>query len=131
MLRLVLALLLVANAGWWAASQGWLPRGWLPLPDDTLQREPQRLAAQLRPQAVTVLPAGERARSHCLQSAAALDAVQQAAAEAALQAAGVAAARWQRVDAEGGRLLRVPDLSGRERDALLDAASPAAFSPCS
>ena len=57
MLRVLLLLLLAANALWWAATHGWLPMSWLPLPDPQAQREPQRLALQVRPEAVTVLPA--------------------------------------------------------------------------
>jgi hypothetical protein len=55
MLRAVVAVLLLANAVFWVWSQGWL--------DDVVgvrstgDREPQRLAQQLRPEIVRVLPA--------------------------------------------------------------------------
>lgn len=147
MLRLLFVLLLAANAWWWAAGQGWLPSGWLPLPDEQAQREPQRLARQLRPQTVTVLPAAKgSAARHCLQSALLADAAQQAAAVAALQAAGIAEPRWQRVQGDGesgesgegdegggGTRLRVSDASGAERDALsapVGAAAEPLFSAC-
>lgn len=145
MLRALLVLLLLANAFWWAASHGWLPRAWLPLPDDEAQREPQRLAQQVRPEAITVLPAapGRTASSPataaapagttCLQSPP-LAADLLPAAEAALQAAGIAPGRWQRSSTDGGTVLRVDDASSAEQEALRAAAalaaSGAAFSGC-
>ncbi len=147
MLRLLFVLLLAANAWWWAAGEGWLPSGWLPLPDEQAQREPQRLARQLRPQTVTVLPAAKgSAARHCLQSVLLADAAQQAAAVAALQAAGIAEPRWLRVQGDGksgesgetseggeGTRLRVSDASSAERDALIapvGAAAEPLFSAC-
>jgi len=49
-------LLLLLNALYWAWGQGWLlPYGFGP----TQQREPQRLAQQIKPEAITVLLAAE------------------------------------------------------------------------
>jgi hypothetical protein len=52
MLRLLVLLLLLANGGFYAWTQGWLAPFW-PGPVD--QREPGRLAAQVRPELITVL----------------------------------------------------------------------------
>jgi len=49
-------MLLLLNAGYWAWGEGWLlPYGFGPAP----QREPQRLAQQIHPQAITILSAAE------------------------------------------------------------------------
>lgn len=59
MLRLIVLLLLLANGGFYAWSHGLLlPWGIGP----TQQAEPQRLAQQLRPEAVRVLPSDEMRR---------------------------------------------------------------------
>ena len=50
MLRALVLVLLLANAAWWAWSQGWLPPSALPFPTEAGQREPQRVAAQQRPE---------------------------------------------------------------------------------
>ena len=56
MLRLVLLALLLANAGMLAWSQGWLASyGLAPV----AQAEPQRLAQQLRPEAMRLLSPAE------------------------------------------------------------------------
>ena len=52
MLRVVLVLLLLANALFFAWAQGWLSPF---LPPRSEQREPERLAAQVRPELITVL----------------------------------------------------------------------------
>ena len=53
MLRLIVLVLLLLNAGFYARGQGWLlAYGWGPTP----QREPQRLAQQIRPEALLILP---------------------------------------------------------------------------
>lgn len=52
MLRTLLLLLLLANGAFYAWSQGWLAP-WLVAPGD--QREPERLANQVRPELITVL----------------------------------------------------------------------------
>lgn len=58
MLRLVVLLLLIANAGFWSWRQGWLA------PLHTLigarpegEREPERMARQVRPDAIRLIPA--------------------------------------------------------------------------
>jgi len=53
MLRLIVLVLLLLNVGLYARGQGWLlAYGWGPTP----QREPQRLAQQIRPEALVILP---------------------------------------------------------------------------
>lgn len=56
MLRLIVLLLLLANAGFYAWSEGYLLAWGL---GPTQQSEPQRVAQQVRPEAVRVLPAQE------------------------------------------------------------------------
>lgn len=52
MLRLILLLLMLLNLGYFAWGQGYLlPYGWGP----AQQREPQRLAQQVHPEAIKVL----------------------------------------------------------------------------
>ncbi|HSW17854.1 MAG TPA: SPOR domain-containing protein [Ramlibacter sp.] len=58
MVRLVFTVLLLANIGFFAWSQGFL-RAWGIGP--VQQSEPQRLAQQVRPELLTLLPAGEAA----------------------------------------------------------------------
>lgn len=54
-MRVLVALLLVANLGWFALAQGWLaPTVGLGRDDE---REPQRLAAQIHADAVRVVSA--------------------------------------------------------------------------
>lgn len=53
MLRLMVLVLLLLNVGYYARGQGWLlAYGWGPTP----QHEPQRLAQQIRPEALEILP---------------------------------------------------------------------------
>ena len=54
-LRILVALLLVANLAFFALSRGWL-EPWLSLSSDN-EHEPQRLAAQVNPQQLRVLSA--------------------------------------------------------------------------
>jgi hypothetical protein len=134
MLRVLLGLLLAANGFWWAASHGWLPASWLPLPDDEAQREPQRLAQQVRPEWVTVLPATPARRktaSACLQSAPIADPAAADATESALRVAGVAPARWQRLETAAGTVLRLEAVDDATAGAVgrLPAGGPV-FSPC-
>ena len=98
MLRLAVLLLLLANAGYYAWSEGLLLQwGFGPLP----QGEPHRLAQQIRPEAVRVLPPEEAGRleagagaaraPECLQAGPLAD----AAAEPLRQAlAGWPATAW-------------------------------------
>lgn len=65
MLRLLVLLLLLLNAGYYAWSHGLLRAyGWAPAE----QREPQRLTQQIRPEAITVLPAEEARRRELAQA---------------------------------------------------------------
>jgi hypothetical protein len=58
MLRLIVSLLLLLNVVYFSWSQGWLlPYGWGP----TQQREPQRVAQQIRPEALVILNRQEAA----------------------------------------------------------------------
>lgn len=75
-----LALLLVgANAVFWGWTQGWGGRAWPP--PDTLQREPERLQQQVRPESIVVL--SPKAASAALEQMAAAAAAAQTAASAA------------------------------------------------
>jgi len=56
MLRLAVLLLLLANAAYYAWSQGWLASAGL---EPVRQAEPQRLRQQIKPEALRVLPAEE------------------------------------------------------------------------
>ena len=53
MLRIAVLILLLANAGYYAWTQGWL-RAWGLAPQE--QSEPERLANQIRPEALRILP---------------------------------------------------------------------------
>lgn len=94
MLRSLLVLLLLANALFFFWAQGWLAP-WLPPRADT--REPERLAAQLRPELITVLSAP--AASAALAAAAA---VSPAPASAAASALDASAAEVPRLCLEAG-----------------------------
>ena len=138
MLRGLVLLLLLANVGVWAWTHGWLPAGWLAPPDGLHQREPGRLAAQVRPEVIELLtPAEGRqlAAALCLQ-AGPFDGTQWAAAEAAAQRAGLAVGTWQRVpvpEPGAGAWLRVPEADAAQQ-ALLQSAQDAdlglGFRPC-
>ncbi|HLL10298.1 MAG TPA: hypothetical protein VK570_04520 [Rubrivivax sp.] len=107
MLRAALATLLVANLVFFAWSQGWLAPV-LPGPQQA-DREPQRLAAQFRPEMVRVLPApvasaavtaARDAAAVCLEAgpfSSAPDSSEAAAAEAALGQAQLPAGSWLRL----------------------------------
>jgi hypothetical protein len=131
-LRLLVLLLLLANAVWWGWSQGWLPADLLPLPLEDSQREPQRLQAQVRPEGVQVLPSAEAKR---LAAAACLlagpyDTAAAGAAEAVLLAAGLPAAAWQRLPADGATLLRLPEADPAQQAALRATPGSEMFRPC-
>ena len=110
MLRLLLALLLLANVAFFAWTRGWLAPTMLP--PRHAEHEPERLLAQVRPEAVTVLSAkaasaavtaaatdaanaARAAAAVCLE-AGPLAQAQLAAAEAALAPAQVPQGGWAR-----------------------------------
>jgi hypothetical protein len=122
MARTLVWLLLLLNALYWSWAQGWLlPYGFGPLS----QREPQRLAQQIQPEAITLVSQAE-ARRHpvavapeaplCLQTGL-LDAAQVGALRALLESAWPADS-WVFAPAPGARL-RLPAL-----DAGLQARLP-------
>lgn len=101
MLRALVVLLLLANAVFFAWA-----RGWLGAPPHHAEREPARLLAQVRPDVLTVLPAGTAgaavlaardAALQCLEAGPFAEATL-SAAEAALGAALLPAGSWSRVD---------------------------------
>lgn len=102
MLRTVLALLLVANLGFFAWARGWLAPGMAP--PRHAEHEPQRLAAQVNPQAVAVLTpkaanaavvAARAAAAVCME-AGPLPENEVIAAEALLATAQLPEGAWQR-----------------------------------
>ncbi|MDD2918731.1 hypothetical protein [Rhodoferax sp.] len=108
-------LLLLLNTLYWAWGEGWLlPYGFGP----TQQREPQRLAQQIHPEAITVLRAAEGQPplavapepTVCLQSGPLNQA--QADAVRALLEASWSPESWllQEVEADKGWRLRLPAL---------------------
>jgi hypothetical protein len=99
MLRVLVLLVLLANGLFFAWARGWLGEG-----PRHAEREPQRLQAQVRPEAVSVLPpttasaavqAARAAARLCLE-AGPFDASDLSAAEATLLAAQLPAEAWQR-----------------------------------
>src|SRR3954468_14487543 len=56
MLRLAVLLLLLANAAYYAWSQGWLAGAGL---ERARQTEPQRLRQQIKPEALRIVPASD------------------------------------------------------------------------
>lgn len=101
MLRLLITLLLLANLGYWAWTQGWMGTWVATSPHG--DRDPARLDRQVDPQAIVVLPAGAasrpaaavRALPSCIE-AGPYDGLQVEAAEAALFSQ-VPAGNWTRV----------------------------------
>ena len=102
MLRTAALLLVVANLGFFAWARGWLQPGFMPPRQG--EHEPQRLAAQINPQLVTVLPpraanaavvAARAAAAVCLE-AGPLAESEMAAAEAELLAAQLPQDSWAR-----------------------------------
>jgi hypothetical protein len=135
MLRALVLALLLANAAWWAWSQGWLPPSALPFPTEAGQREPQRVAAQQRPELVRILPTAEARRlaaAACLQTGP-FDDTRWPAAAAVVARVGLPTAAWQRVPVEGGSLLRVPEADAAQQVLLQALQEPdlgEAFKPC-
>lgn len=137
MLRGLLVLLVLANLLFFGFTRGWFAG--IATPPDRQQREPERLAAQVRPQTLELVDTAaanaalNAARGVCLE-AGPFDAVDLAAAENALLSAGVAAGAWQRVDAPGGATwLRVAAadaaLASRLRG-VTPPLIPSAFAAC-
>ena len=102
MLRTAALLLVLANLAFFAWARGWLQPGFAPPRHG--EHEPQRVAAQVNPEAVTVLPpraasaavvAARAAAAVCLE-AGPLAASEMAAAEAELQAAQLPEGSWAR-----------------------------------
>jgi hypothetical protein len=103
MLRWVVALLLLANLGFFAWTRGWLDPafGASSLGD----REPERLSHQVRPELVKLLPARRAAASSplaaaCLEAGPYADGAELHAAEEALRSAGVPAGQWKAAGAD-------------------------------
>jgi hypothetical protein len=126
MLRVVVALLLLANLAFFAWVRGGLAPGFPP--PRHAESEPERLAAQLNPEAVKVLPAkaanaaviaARAAEAVCLE-AGPLTEADIAAAEAALAAAQLPEGSWQRETAPPPPLWlvyagRVPETAARRK----------------
>ena len=117
MLRVLLLLVLLANAVVYGWIQGWFAPGWPP--PRAHEREPARLAAQVRPELVAVLPppaasaaleAVREATVGCLQAGPFGD-VELAAAEATLLAAQLPAGSWARAPVQA-----LPWLRAREEE---------------
>jgi hypothetical protein len=117
MLRGLVVLVLLANALFYAWSQGWL-QPWLPPPLSS-ERDPSRVAAQLRPETITVLGPQAAASVAAAAARAATAAAEQcvqlgpygepdaAATERLLEGAGIGRDVWARreVPGEPGRLM--------------------------
>ena len=131
MLRALVLLLLLGNVAFYAWTQGWLGT-----PPRHGEREPERLAAQVRPEAMTVLPAStagvalqaaRAAAQVCLETGPFSGPAAEAgvrAAEAALAAAQLPEGAWIRVGnapapvwlVYAGRYPEVPLRQAREAD---------------
>lgn len=99
MLRALVLVLLLANAAFFGWTRGWFAPGWPP-PRQS-EREPARLAAQVNPERVTVLPpraggTAAGAEPACIEAGPFVD-TDLATAEAALSQAGVPANAWARL----------------------------------
>lgn len=109
MLRGLVVLVLLANGAFFAWSRGWL-QPWLP-PPLASERDPSRVAAQLKPESITVL--GPKAAASVAAGAAARAAAEQclqlgpyseselAATERLLEGAGIPREAWARRELAG------------------------------
>lgn len=88
-MKWVLALVLAANAAFYAWTQGWLSP-LLPLPPSLAGREPERLQRQVRPESITVL--SPRASASAASEPGAETAPAEGAAPAAAAASAAASA---------------------------------------
>ncbi|MCW5635037.1 MAG: hypothetical protein KIT17_17010 [Rubrivivax sp.] len=144
-MRTLLLLLLLANAAVYAWSHGWLEPMFVS--PASAEREPARLAAQVNPDSVKVLPPGpasevaEAAQRAAAAARACLEVgpfglVDAAAAEAQLESAGVPAGAWEREMRGPAQVwLRVPRADAAMRERLQAAAATnallsAGFRPC-
>lgn len=132
-MRALLALLLLANVAFFALTRGWL-EPYVGLSTQH-EREPQRLAAQLNPDSVSVLDANATGSavidtsnaSQCVQ-AGPFTAKQIDAAESALAAAQWPGLVWRRVEAAPPPLARSASAPGSAGGAFwlrVDAADAA------
>jgi hypothetical protein len=137
MLRTLVLLLLLANLLFFGWARGWFAPGW-PAPR-AAEREPERLAEQVRPELIEVLsPAAASAAVAAARAAAAVcleagpyDAVGVVAAEAVLLAAGLSEGSWERQAAAPPSRqfwLRVPRADGVVQTRLAALVPP--YRPC-
>ena len=149
MLRALVALLVLANALFFAWTAGWLAPAW-PSPKHG-EREPERRAAQVRPELIKVLSprmasaalSAAKAASMavgegeaCLEAGPFTDATI-SAAEAALAAAGLPGGSWSRAAGLGPsasrhwlRIDRADSAIQQQLRGLKAAALGAGFVPC-
>lgn len=141
MLRLLVVALVAANLLFFGWAQGWLAPAFAA--PRHAEREPQRLAAQVRPEVVAVRPP-DAARNtgtggaSCMESGA-LPPAEVADAEAVLAIAQVPADQWSRIATAGAEpaservRLRVPAAAADLRSRLLALPGTAlggGFRPC-
>lgn len=117
MLRLAVVLLLLANAGYYAWSQGLL-RGWGLAPAD--ESEPQRMEQQIAPQNLRLLPQGGKGAA---SSAAPAGPASSAPASAPAASGAAASPATAAAPAEPPACLQAGVFDARQADALRQAAA--------